>query len=74
MIHFHRRVLLLAVLAVLPLSSGCSWLTDLVLINTLDRDQCDTSELGKDERIRIYEEKFLRERDWEAQRELYGWD
>jgi hypothetical protein len=62
-----HRIAIVALLFVLPLSTGCAWLTDLVLVNTLDRKRCDTSSLSKDERVRKFEEEFLRERDLEAQ-------
>lgn len=59
------RWLLLIGIAVSFGLSGCSWVTELIMVNTIDRP-CDTEGLSRDERIRKFEENFLRERDREA--------
>jgi len=46
-------------------TTGCSWATDLILINTIDRKPNSTL-LGESEKIRYFEEDFVRDHDQEA--------
>lgn len=59
------RWLLLLCIALSPGSAGCSWVKELIMINTIDRP-CSTEGLTKVERVRKFEENFLRERNREA--------
>lgn len=60
------KVLFLLCMIVIPGSTGCAWLLDSVLRNTVDRDRYDTEGLTKKERVRKFEEKFLRDKDRKA--------
>ena len=60
------KVLFLLCMIVILGSTGCAWLLDSVLRNTVDRDRYDTEGLTKKERVRKFEEKFLRDKDRKA--------